>query len=169
MPSLILKDSKLIRDGSWSPHLLSLSLYWRKSCLFPHRWASMFLLSCSPSLLYLVWPWREESDHAAVRHSDMQPCSHTACDMLSSQDERRCPPLRLDDGWARMGAQRDTATVHGAPRWASPAWQLPARSRAPALNRALIIKSYVSVSHRVRSTELKRQYLEGTLLCIWIF
>lgn len=165
-------NSKVSKNPSLTVLFTSFALsHWNgKMAAFPRRCsASVFLLSCSSSLLYFVWPQRAESDHPAVRHSDTH--SPAAIPPVTRRPLRMwdaVQPCGLDDGSARMGTQHETAAWHGAPRWASPAWQLPTRSHAPTLNRTLIIKSHVSVSQRSAVDRAQKIIdFEGTLLCIW--
>lgn len=114
-----------------SPYLLS---GWSgTSSAFPRWWsASAFLLSCCSSPCYLVWPQRAGSDHTAVRRSDTH--THTHSPAAIPPGTRR--PLRmrdavhpwwwLDDASAKMEQIRVWQRGTG---WASPTWQLPARSR----------------------------------------
>lgn len=98
-------------------------------------------------------------EHGVIRQlSDIlahrQPCGQTTCDTRTSEDERCRPPLRLDDGSARMGTQ--TAPWHGGLHWASPVWQLLPHSHTQNHSHTLLIRLYVSVSWSVWFTELKR-------------
>lgn len=59
-----------------------------------------------PALFCLTSKSREWSYSCqTLIRTHTQPRGHTTCDTQTSQDERCCPPLWLDDGWARMGTQ----------------------------------------------------------------
>lgn len=147
-PQRCLKPSLVVLFTSYAP------FHWSaERTAFP-RSVSVVL----PPQPYFVWPQRAESNHTAVRHSDTH--SPAVIPPVTRRDERCCPPLWLDDGSARMGTWNSSTAWRMALGFASP------DSHAATLNRNLIIKSKVSVSLRVRLTELID--FEGKLLCTWI-
>lgn len=111
---------------------------------FPH-WVMAISLSVPPLLFFprcfILSDLKEQ--RVIIQLSDTQPCSHTTWDKHTSQDERCCPPLWLDDASARMEAQHKMSTWHGALSWVFPGWQLP--THIP-LSTLCYLRS-VSVSH----------------------